>query len=126
MSKLINGKTPGEIKQELQWLAYGCPESNPECDECIHAEICSNLTERDAPCNALALIERLEAKVPKWISVEERLPEDECLALGWQNEMLIGLVYRSGAGYACESDGEYLMDVTHWMPLPEPPKEETT
>ena len=84
MAELINGRTPEEIKKELQWLIHGCPESEPECEDCICSKICSSATEEDAPRSALALIERLEserdaalAKVPKWISVNERLPESE-------------------------------------------------
>ena len=69
----------------------------------------------------------LEAAAPKWISVEERLPEKMYSAC---------LVYSDGyIQVACWShdkmgwdvwfyvDGEYDPDVTHWMPLPEPPKE---
>lgn len=60
----------------------------------------------------------------KWISVEERLPEEGvsvliygfgCVDIGW----VIDTGWRS----------EYINDydegeITHWMPLPEPPKEE--
>lgn len=55
----------------------------------------------------------------EWISVEERLPEP------WVEV----LVYR-GADWpvvSCETDtnGNWLhfFNITHWMPLPEPPKE---
>ena len=61
----------------------------------------------------------------KWIPVAERLPKGECIAVGYQNEMLIGYIGKSEysyTGYAAESDGEHLDDVTHWMPLPEQPK----
>ncbi len=119
MADLINGRTPEGIKDTI---ARCTTESTCRLFECPYSE--SNDCNGDLLRDALALIEHLEAQQPKWISVEERLPERECLAIGWQDEMLIGNVYRSGAGYACESDGEYLMDVTHWMPLPEPPKEE--
>ena len=62
----------------------------------------------------------------KWIPVTERLPDGECIAIGFQNEMLIGWVAEdigSDTGYLAESVGEILRNVTHWMPLPEPPKE---
>ena len=62
----------------------------------------------------------------KWIPVTERLPDGECIAIGFQNEMLIGWVAEdmgSDTGYLAESEGEILRNVTHWMPLPEPPKE---
>ena len=148
MTDLINGRTPEEIKQELQWLAYGCRESNTECDECIHAEICSNVTERDAPCNALALIELLEserdealAKVPKWISVEEKMPPEDTEVLVYATEKIKGFgsvtaiceysettsMFGNKTGrYDWSSPWEYFhvdYKITHWMPLPEPPNE---
>ena len=69
-------------------------------------------------------LERKEAAQPKWISVEERLPlEDETV-----------LAYRDGCcGVARLLDVEPVImwtytgfggDPTHWMPLPEAPKEE--
>ena len=71
--------------------------------------------------------------VQEWISVKDRLPEGECLAVCMligrpaYKEMLVGYVGEDAmceSGYICESDGEMLPDVTHWMPLPQPPKGE--
>lgn len=72
----------------------------------------------------LDYIQQLEAQVPKWISVEDHTPmnEDEVLILingkniniGWFNE-------RCGVWHV--SSNCILVEVTHWMPLPESPKE---
>ena len=71
-------------------------------------------------------VEQLEAAQPKWISVEERLPEN-CV------EVL--LYYKKGymsMGYwdddLCEWDGmtdEKIVRPDYWMSLPEEPKEDT-
>ena len=71
---------------------------------------------------------------PKWISVEDRLPDREVLAANFApgtcgyKEYIIGYVSgekctEPGKCYA-ENDHEILYNVTHWMPLPPPPKEE--
>ena len=76
--------------------------------------------------------EKLKAQVPEWIPVEERLPEKENAQVlmtdgeGWyissRNNMVrflgcegIFIPGKAGAG----------VKVTHWMPLPAAPKEET-
>lgn len=65
-------------------------------------------------------------EMPRWISVEERLPEKceyvICIVRfgedAWNHEL--GFVINNSWVHAGRSDGI----VTHWMPLPEPPKEE--
>jgi hypothetical protein len=59
----------------------------------------------------------------KWISVENRLPEEEVEVLG------LVLYEDDTYGYDLNEhfDGEWLLSgsqvkVTHWMPLPEPPE----
>ena len=81
-------------------------------------------------------VAQLEAAQPKWISVDERMPEREVLAANFApktygyKEYIIGYVSREkctepGKCYA-SNDYEILYNVTHWMPLlsmPEPQKE---
>ena len=97
-------------------------------------------------------IEQLEAAQPKWISVEERLPDDleEVLILVKETEFY-GQYKEFSKSYFCRYIGSYdsgewytvwchghryikdtanepyadKLEVTHWMPLPELPKEET-
>ena len=95
-------------------------------------KICTYSADVISPSRFLEMmkeIEELQAAVPKWISVEERLPDVH-------NHVLVnipgespfptvkeafleknGLWYSNGFRYNPE-------EVTHWMPLPEPPKEE--
>lgn len=75
----------------------------------------------------------------EWISVKDRLPELElaeakandidilrCLAFiknrRAQNGAYVGQAWFDGE-YFIDSDC-IILDVTHWMPLPEPPKED--
>lgn len=62
----------------------------------------------------------------RWISVTEP-PNGIALAVNalqgsyGYGEYLIGYISEneeSDSGYSCESEGEILMNVTHWMPLP--------
>ena len=116
----------------------------------MYEELINNLRERsqwNPITEAKLMIEAADAieelQKPKWISVAERLPEEKCKCLVYKKHTgLSALVsftndlesideydfqgqkrwgffyYDSEYGY-CESLG-----VTHWMPLPKPPKEE--
>lgn len=75
------------------------------------------------------------AAQPKWISVKERLPEildghfisKEVLWINCYGEIEVSFLekLRSGLRIDWGEAGLYKLDqVTHWMPLPELPKEE--
>ena len=79
------------------------------------------------------IIEDMEPKaeppmeVLGWISVGERLPEDDQHVVAWDSQNKIAVVaYRFGESSWCMNAGdEYGFDahaVTHWMPLPGPPE----
>lgn len=59
---------------------------------------------------------------PRWIPVTERLPDDDDSYLVWNGNNIFVAIYWG--------DGEWMFDsyttheVTHWMPLPELPKED--
>lgn len=71
-------------------------------------------------------IEELEAK-GKWISVNDRLPETKGFVLVctenefYKTRNVSKARYRNGEW---RSNGGIWTNVTHWMPLPEPPKGE--
>lgn len=71
----------------------------------------------------------LDAAQPKWISVKDNPPDGtkDVIAYNAFGEMMIGRVYETRRGiYKCEYGyGEDMLSVTHWIPRPEPPKEET-
>jgi hypothetical protein len=56
-----------------------------------------------------------------WLKVEDKAPpefEDVLLWTGWS---ITG--YRVGISFYSEDGVNPIFQVTHWMPLPEPPKE---
>ena len=87
------------------------------CKECIHNEMCyaTHTDESPACCDY--------KPVQRWIPVTERVPEENVRVL----------VHISGKRSYTTLDTDRLQyrnwvrwgnEVTHWMPLPEPPKED--
>lgn len=60
----------------------------------------------------------------RWIPVTERLPEKLENVLAWCDDCFIEVCYRIGNGWEKTWSNEEIFFVTHWMPLPEAPKEE--
>ena len=97
------------------------------------------VTEDGCTANVVGVLYHLPsadvAPKPQWISVDERLP-DNCravlvalkgLTIGGAPAMVIGS-YSGGFWMIADADGTHYLtkymryEVTHWMPLPEPPK----
>jgi hypothetical protein len=64
--------------------------------------------------------------MPRWISVEERLPEHDVFVLVGYNryDHVFEGCYLEDEKYWCDREYSYIAPPSHWMPLPEPPKEE--
>lgn len=121
-------KTPEEIKNALNNCggSGGCKS----CPYYVGVELCIGMIMGDA----LTYIQQLEnqvadlgKKVPKWISVKEQLPKDgQKVIASFRNEG--GVI----VDQARHSNGEFDFanwayvwheNITHWMYMPEPPKE---
>lgn len=125
-------------------------EPEPKDGDCIKAKLkdssefvhkkFGDIIDRNVFDVALEYIERLESAQPKWISVEDEqkpqhgkeylcvcsLPDDPKRDWDW---IMVLRWYAYGTnGYVDRphftDEGLNGMTVTHWMPLPEPPKEE--
>lgn len=115
-------KSPDEIKKGLEC----CITDN--CNECPYRPLydvwgCKLARAQDA----LALIQQLEARIPRWISVEERLPrryERVLVATGFadESEQDVEVAYLAIDRWRSPY-GPLYGKVAHWMPLPEPPVE---
>lgn len=110
-------KTPEEIKKGLEC----CASAEIMCGECPYYEDgvdCEGIEE-----DALALIQQLEERVPKWTDVMDGLPvnEDDVLVLIGGKDADVG--WFNGYDGNWRTYGCVAGEVTHWMPLPEPPKE---
>lgn len=114
MNNTINGKTQEEIKKGLEC----CPVKVPCSWQCQYYRIegcgVSLLTD------AHAYIQQLEAAAPKWISVKEKHPD----AGEWVLTYCGGYANWFDLNKWCGDCWLKTMPITHWMPLPEPPKEE--
>ena len=73
--------------------------------------------------DAADTIEALEAALPKWISVEDRLPDvgEKVIVRGVKNGIQVGAFHmklRPGNNRRWWWKNNTILEVTHWMPIP--------
>lgn len=109
-------KRPAEV---TDFLCCGGVNCDGNCNSGRNVEEC--LTWR-----VHGYIEQLESLVPRWIPVEERMPEDgknvlifvRTMSMWWHMEV----DWHTGNSWHNNAETDW-NKITHWMPLPEPPKE---
>ena len=71
----------------------------------------------------LSHIKELESQIPRWIPVEERLPEEKAIVTACikNRRVFPDVFYIEGCWYSAKGIVE---GVTHWMPLPTKPEDE--
>ena len=74
--------------------------------------------------DAAAAIEALEAKVPHWVSVVQPPVVGQHIIVMDENEDMFTVNYDGNGEYEDEY-GFFMEGILYWMPLPEPPKEES-
>ena len=143
-------KTPEEIKMGLECCAevYGacvhCPYINEACCSYKSKRDAFNYIEQlekanseliDAPGKLTNPVNMLAKWIPEWISTEDKMPEDDedvlVFAVGKEDPVMAITSYTHNMyGYNFEgwrSPWEYFhrnYTITHWMPLPDSPKED--
>ena len=120
-------KTPDKIKKGLECCAKASEEA---CKHCPYCKDCDIFEACNLYRDALAYITKLEQHfadvgkmLPEWISVKDRLPEDDDDVLILIYGKVIGVGYRINGKWKSIAKAKAPV-VTHWMSLPEPPKEE--
>lgn len=71
--------------------------------------------------SAISMMEQYVSQ-DKWISVEERLPDHEQKVIGVNARGDVSVGYWNNEVGDIELSGSFWLFVTHWKPLPEPPK----
>lgn len=96
-----------ELLREAPYNIFGNKLGNCYFDSCL-ALIADHLT-----ANGVT--------VPEWISVDDRLPEqgEKAICIDADGDMMIGKYTEWGWMFPC-----YFEELTHWMPIPHPPKGE--
>lgn len=116
-------KTPEEIKKALMYMSV------------TNVSEKSQLAKRGMPYayiedvarDALEYINELEAKAPRWISVNERLPEEDVWVL---TRDIYGKIRNRSLYVLNDGTNMFWPDrlfpgkhIIHWMPMPEAPEE---
>lgn len=100
------------------------------CDYCPMCKKC--LVEPDdmrrETADAIVELQRVIDAMPRWISVKDKLPEtrDYYLASTADVDMWVcEFIPSVKQWWTVPGDELHISDIAYWMPLPEPPKEET-
>ena len=108
-------KTPEEIKKGLECCIYSEFECTNECPYAAESPNCSKKLLKDT-------FAQLD-KVTKWISVDDRLPDEHQRVLifvqRYGEPSIHTTGFSGGAWHITLLDCEH---VTHWMPLPQSPE----
>ena len=123
MSELKKCPFCGEVPEDYDnGMAYWVKCTNKICPNCATEFSAYHFDE----WQFRPIEDALQARIPQWISVKDRLPEDEEMKLiaTWHKNVM-KIAYYNQEIKSWVSNGYELWDVTvtHWMPIPEPPKE---
>nr|DAM93263.1 MAG TPA: Protein of unknown function (DUF551) [Caudoviricetes sp.] len=128
--------TPGDHTSNCEQCPYWKKEQlNGRLKEKLETDTWTSCDVDKVGMDAADLIERLTAenaalreKVPKWISVEDRLPIDRLskylVAFRDTGGSIVDMArYFPSDGWTCDNWEVPQNLITHWMPLPDSPEE---
>ena len=102
--------------------------------ELLSWAVCMNHPEYLMRDDALHVIDSIPAAdangvtVQEWISVDDRLPEDDSDVLAYsrigEEFRIYPACYSNGVWFDCVFNAPATDTTTHWMPIPNPPKGE--
>ena len=102
--------------------------AKPNCEKCIHKAVCDNYEQWIGDITGFENI-RAE-KCPYfqevgWVSVEKSMPQENTSILIYENGDIAvsAFIEKEFLEYSDTGFPVLLRRPTHWMPLPEPPKE---
>lgn len=111
-------------------MAFWCYGKNSFCDKNSQCDGCEYFDGSGGE-ERKVLENRNDAvnDTPRWISVKDRLPKDQrsVLTINGHGEIkIMGLWSKRGElwTWLYQERFTHYNDITHWRPLPEPPKEE--
>lgn len=108
-------------KREQQMMDAADRYADEVCDEsCTGAQVAETINDFCAGWRAAD-------SHPQWIPVEERLPPRAEKSFTFSDYVLVcdNIGYMDTACYNFEKNRwDWLNNVTHWMPLPQPPRKE--
>lgn len=105
-----------ELLEDADHLCYVM-----DCDDCLYVA--------ERMCVRKLQVDHLIANgvtVQRWIPVTERLPNPYENVIGWTKYRERGVVSHNGKRFVWEDDEGDYAHVTHWMPLPDAPKDGDT
>lgn len=113
----MNEQIEKQAIEEMAKVMMGHCEIDNQCGSC-HWSTCNE-------CLAEVLYNAGYRK-QEWISVEDRLPDKDGEYLTWDGLIYFLIWFNASLGLWNVSEGgdisSAIRDITHWMPLPEPPK----
>ena len=125
----------GEIQDRREYIEFAAAN----VIESLTAENADLRKEIEWKDMVIALAQRKQAEAEaeraalrekqRWIPVTERMPERDVQVLGWYKDNPFsqyrpGVVAWNGNGWVFVYAHRYVTNVTHWMPIPEPPEGE--